>query len=126
MRQVSVKGVVFKLLSWDFVEDGDMGGIYFLVPKGIYNYVDGGNNGAYVWVDDKYPNYDRARAACSCFDVNGVTEERFMERTLQDIVQGAAEFVNFNISKINPFFTSIKPSVDDEFNPFVDTEKSLF
>lgn len=49
MSYVTVKGVTFQLLSCDFVEDRTMGGIYFLVPKRVYKFINGGNNGAYVF-----------------------------------------------------------------------------
>lgn len=96
---VMVDGVKFELLNWDFVEDGFMGGVYFLVPRGIYKYIEGGNNGAYVWEYPENPSYDRARAACPCFDVNGNSENTFWRCSLKDIAQSAAEFIDMNIPR---------------------------
>jgi hypothetical protein len=98
-NSVVIKGVNFQLLNWDFCEDGSMGGIYFLVPKGVYKYIEGGNNGAYVRPDERYKGYDLARAACPCFEVFDHTEEEFMDIKLKYIVQAAAWFIDFNIPR---------------------------
>lgn len=95
MASVNVNGVEFKLLSWDFCEDGTMGGIYFLVPKNVYKH--DSNNGAYVWEDEEHPEYDKARAACPCFSVGDANEDDFMGLRLKDIVKAAAEFIDFNM-----------------------------
>lgn len=96
---VIVNGVKFQLLNWDFYEDDDMGSIYFLVPKGTYKYINGGNNGAVVWDYPENPLYDRASASCSCFDVNGKSEKSFGSCLLTDIVQASAEFIDINIPR---------------------------
>ena len=96
----TVNGVEFQLLNWNFREDGTMGGIYFLVPKGIYKHINGGNNGAYVYDYPSNPEFDEARAACPCFDVDGVYEDDFGKCSLNSIVNAAAEFIDLNIPRV--------------------------
>jgi hypothetical protein len=98
MASVTVNGTKFSLLSWDFCEDGCMGGIYFLVPHNTYQY--DSNNGASVCKDNEHPGYDRARAACPCFDVDDVHEDDFMELPLEDIIKAAAEFIDLNMYRV--------------------------
>ncbi|MFD1135617.1 hypothetical protein [Paenibacillus urinalis] len=91
MRTIEIDGITFELKSWDFLADGGFGVIKFLVPKGIFQY--DGQNGAYCWRYEDDEQYDLVGASCSCFQVNGHSEDEFMRFTLMEIANAAAKFI---------------------------------
>ena len=92
MTTIEFNGIKFELLSWDFRIDGSYGRIKFLVPKGIYDY--GDQNGAYCWAFKDDEKYDVVGASCSCFQVNGHSEDEFMHLSIWEIAYAAANFIN--------------------------------
>ena len=44
--------------------------------------------------------FDEARAACPCFDVDGIYEDDFGKCSLNSIVNAVAEFIDLNIPRV--------------------------
>ena len=91
-----INGVPFKLVRWEFNEDGYAGHIYFKIPDGIYE--PDSNNGAYHFKD---PNPDdistpNAHMATPCMPHG----ESFFDLSFRNIILEAARYIDLNMTRV--------------------------